>query len=361
MKPFLFSCDSHINEPKTLWLDKLPPSMKDRGLATKKDEKYFYLEANGQTLMRMQIADGVSGNEKIGRYEIEPRLKDMAADGVDAEIIFPTMGLVMSRLGDRDLEMASCEIYNDWLMGHFRNHLDTFVPAAILPVSSIEDTVAELRRCIALGYTSSMIPAGLPSAAPAYNTEAWDPLWEVASEAGHPLIVHAGTGVSTVSERGPGAALLNYMFSGRVAIDCIAYLVAGGGLDRFPKLTVATMEAGASYLNQLAELLDEIYPAHFHYVRPKLSRKPSEIISQQVKAAFSHDRSAVRLRGVLGHQTLMYATDYPHLEGSFPRTKEVIEENFSGLDVPADEMADILGLTAARTFGLKNPKVLVTA
>ena len=361
MKPFLFSCDSHINEPKTLWLDKLPAGLKDRGLSTKKDEKYFYLEANGQILLRMQIADGVSGNEKIGRYEIEPRLKDMAADGVDAEIIFPTMGLVMSRLGDRDLEMASCVIYNDWLLEHFKNHLDTFVPAAILPVTSIEDTVAELRRCIALGYTSSMIPAGLPADVPAYNSDVWDPLWEAASEAGHPLIVHAGTGVSTVSERGPGAALLNYMFSGRAAIDCVAYLVAGGGLDRFPKLTIATMESGASYLNQLAELLDEIYPAHFHYVRPKLSRKPSEIISQQIKAAFSHDRSAVLLRGKLGHQTLMYATDYPHLEGSFPNTKSVIEENFDGTGISDSEKADILGLTAARTFGLKNPRLLATA
>ena len=357
MKPFLFSCDSHINEPKNLWLDKLPASLKDKGIKTKKDEKYFYLEANGQVLMRMQIADGVSGNEKIGRYEIEPRLKDMALDGVDAEIIFPTMGLVMSRLGDRDLEIASCEIYNDWLMDHFKNHLDTFVPAAILPVSSVEDTVAELRRCIAMGYTSSMIPAGLPAGIPAYNTDVWDPLWEVASEARHPFIVHAGTGVSTVSERGPGAALLNYMFSGRAAIDCVAYLVAGGALDRFPKLTVATMEAGASYLNQLAELLDEIYPAHLHYVRPKLSRKPSEIISQQVKAAFSRDRSAVQLRGVLGHQTLMYATDYPHLEGSFPHSQRVIEENFAGLDIPDNEKADILGLTAARTFGLKNDRI----
>ena len=360
MKPFLFSCDSHINEPKTLWLDNLPTALKDKALQTKKDEKYFYVAGNGQNLMRMQIGDGVSGNEKIGRYEIAPRLKDMALDGVDAEIIFPTMGLLMSRLEDRDLEIASCQVYNDWLMSHFKDHLDIFVPAAILPVADIGDTIAELKRCMALGYTTSMIPAGLPASAPAYNNEAWDPLWEVASAAGHPFIVHSGTGVSTVNERGPGAALLNYMFAGRAAIDCIAYLVSGGGLDRFPKLTVATMEAGASYLNQLAELLDEIYPAHLHYVRPKLNRKPSEIISQQVKAAFSHDRSAVRLRGVLGHETLMFATDYPHLEGSFPRTKEVIEENFGGLDITDSEMRDILGRTAARTFGLKStdPRII---
>ena len=201
-------------------------------------------------------------------------MKDMQLDGVDAEIIFPTMGLLMSRLEDRDLEVESCRIYNDWLMSHFKAHLDTFVPAAVLPVTDVGEAVAELQRCLTLGYTASMIPAGLPKTAPAYNREDWDPLWNAAAEAGHPLIIHSGTGISTVSERGPGAALINYMFAARAASECIAYLVSGGGLDRFPKLIVSTMEAGASYLNQLAELLDEIYPAHIHYVRPKLSRKP---------------------------------------------------------------------------------------
>jgi predicted TIM-barrel fold metal-dependent hydrolase len=361
VKPFIFSCDSHINEPKTLWLDALPAALKDKALRTRKDEKYFYVDGNGQTLMRMQVDDGVSGNEKIGRYDVNSRLKDMALDGIDAEIIFPTMGLLMSRLEDRDLEVASCQIYNDWLLKHFAAHLETFVPAAILPVADVSEAVAELKRCIALGYTASMIPAGLPKTTPSYNKADWDPLWELACEHNHPFIVHAGTGVSTVSERGPGAALINYMYSGRAAIDCVAYLVAGGGLDRFPKLRIATMEAGASFLNQLAEILDEIYPAHLHYVRPRLSRKPSEIISQQVCAAFSHDRSAVAMRHFLGHQTLMFASDYPHLEGSFPHTREAVEENFRDLNVPDNEIRDILGRTAAKLFGLKNAKAFEEA
>jgi len=162
-------------------------------------------------------------------------------------------------------------------------------------------------------------------------------------------------------ERGYGAALINYMLSGRGPIDAVAYLVAGGALDRFPNLTVATMECGSSYLNHLAEILDEIYPAHIHCGRRKLSRKPSEIIAQQVKAAFSHDRAAVENRSVLGHQTLMFATDYPHLEGSFPYSREVIAENFRDIDISESEKADILGLTAAKLFKIDNPKVLTDA
>jgi len=91
-------------------------------------------------------------------------------------------------------------------------------------------------------------------------------------------------------ERGYGAALINYMLSGRGPIDAVAYLVAGGALDRFPNLTVATMECGSSYLNHLVEILDEIYPAHIHCGRRKLSRKPSELIAQQVRR---HSRMTV--------------------------------------------------------------------
>lgn len=358
MKPYVLSCDSHVVEPKTLWADGLPVGMRDKALLPRKDEKNFFVDGNGMTLLKMQVADGVSGNEKIGRYEIDLRIKDMIRDGVDAEVIYPTMGLLTSRLGDRDLEIASCALYNDWLLGHFKSHRDIFVPAAILPMCSIADAAAELKRCIAMGYTTAMIPGRLPTEAPAYNSQDWDEVWEIAAEATMPLILHSGTGGATTMERGYGAALINYMLSGRGPIDAVAYLVAGGALDRFPQLTVATMECGSSYLNYLAEILDEIYPAHIHYVRPKLSRKPSEIIAQQVKAAFSHDRSAVENRGILGHQTLMFATDYPHLEGSFPYSREAIAENFRDIDITESEKADILGLTAAKLFKIENPRVL---
>lgn len=361
MKPFVLSCDSHVVEPKSLWLEGLPVGMRDRALKMRKDEKNFFVDGNGMVLMKMQVADGVSGNEKIGRFEIDLRIKDMIRDGVDAEVIYPTMGLMTPRLADRELEIAHCELYNNWLLDHFKSHPQIFVPAAILPIGSIEDATHELKRCIAMGYRTAMIPGKLPAEIPAYNSDKWDILWEVAHQSRIPLILHAGTGGDTIAERGYGAALINYMFSGRGPIDAVAYLVSSGALDRFPNLVVATMECGSSYLNYLAEILDEIYPAHIHYVRPKLSRKPSEIIAQQVKAAFSHDRSAVENRNVLGHQTLMFATDYPHLEGSFPFSREVIAENFRDIDISANEKADILGLTAAKLFGIDNPKVLTDA
>jgi predicted TIM-barrel fold metal-dependent hydrolase len=134
------------------------------------------------------------------------------------------------------------------------------------------------------------------------------------------------------------------------AQDTIMRLVSGGILDRFPKVQTAFIESGASWLDGLAERMDEVYEAHYFYVRPKLSMKPSEFISRQVKVAFQYDRGCVMSRSVTGHQAYMFASDYPHMEGTFPQTRKVVDELFVDVDIPENEKADILGGTAARLF-----------
>ena len=68
--------------------------------------------------------------------------------------------------------------------------------------------------------------------------------------------------------------------------------------------------------------------AHQYYVKPKLSRKPSEILYSQVKATFQFDRACLKTIPMTGHECLLWASDYPHMEGTFPRSREVIDEVF---------------------------------
>jgi predicted TIM-barrel fold metal-dependent hydrolase len=139
------------------------------------------------------------------------------------------------------------------------------------------------------------------------------------------------------------------------------YLVAGGVLDRNPKSRVAFVESGASWLGAVAERMDEVYVAHAPFVRPKLSRMPSEVIRDQVKASFQHDRECIIGRQVTGHQAIMWAADYPHAEGTFPHSREIIQGLFEGVEITEDEKADIVGRTAARFFGLKRPEFQTAA
>jgi predicted TIM-barrel fold metal-dependent hydrolase len=98
--------------------------------------------------------------------------------------------------------------------------------------------------------------------------------------------------------------------------------------------------------------MDEVYRAHAVYVSPKLSLTPGEIIRRQVKCSFQSDRACIRSRHVTGHEAILWGSDYPHAEGTFPRSREVIRGLFEGVEISEREKADILGGTAARLFRL---------
>jgi predicted TIM-barrel fold metal-dependent hydrolase len=165
------------------------------------------------------------------------------------------------------------------------------------------------------------------------------------------FVLHTGTGLeSVVVERGPGAAVINYTNQMSDAVGSCMYLVAGGVLDRNPKAKVAFIESGASWLVALAERMDEVAEAHANFVRPKLSRIPSAIIDDQVWASFQHDRGCIASANLPGGRNVMWGSDYPHAEGTFPISRRLTEELFEGLAVTEDTKRKILGLNGARLF-----------
>lgn len=358
MKPFVFSADSHIVEPGDIFTKGLPEQLRDRGIVAQKDGDYMVTRSGDQVIYRQRIVTGfTSGSERLGVRNLEGRFIDMEKEGIDGELVFPSLALWTFTLEDPELEAAHAQVYNDWAMSFFGDHLDKFVPAGVLPVRNFDDTLIEMKRMAAKGFTTAMLPSVTPPDIPAYNSEAWDPVFKLAGELGIVFALHTGTGLANVvQERGPGAAVINYTKQATDAMISAMYLVSGGVLDRNPNAKVAFVEAGASWLGALAERMDEVYEAHHVFVRPKLSRKPSEIIRDQVKAAFQHDRECIMGRQVTGHEAILWGADYPHHEGTFPNSQAIIQGLFEGIDISEDEKADIIGRTGARFFGLKRPE-----
>ncbi len=366
MKPFIFSADSHVMEPKTLFLDNLPASLKSHAIHTKKVDDALITGTEHKTIYRLRVGkkdeNKLGDNERLGIRDLGGRLIDMEKDGIDAEICFPSLGLWLYCLDDAEAEAASCKIYNDWNAGYFDGHLDRFVRCGVLPVQDFSNTLEELKRLAALGFTAAMLPAVTPPGIPKYNDEKWDPIFHLAGELGVVFVCHTGTGLETViAERGPGAAVINYTNQMSDAVSTVMYMVAGGVLDRNPKTRVAFIESGASWLAAVAERMDEVYAAHFGFVRPHLSRKPSEVIRDQITCSFQHDRACIASRHITGVESLMWASDYPHSEGTFPHSQKVIEGLFEGLTISEEDKAKILGLNGARLFGLKNAVVSAAA
>jgi predicted TIM-barrel fold metal-dependent hydrolase len=348
---YVFSMDSHVVEPRTLWQDHLPAHLRDRALRAERRDGYLVMVADGRDLHRMQVGDGNSDNPRIGGTSPELRFQDMLKDGIDAELLFPNLGMMCYAIDDAELSAASMRVYNDWLMRQFGAHRDALVPCAVLPMRDVAETLDEFRRVVALGYRAVMLPT-LPPAGLRYNNKDFDPVWAYAQEQRIPLAFHVASGLTPITERGPGAAIINYMRLGFATEELVTYMVAGGALDRHPGLTMVVIEAGASWMVALGERLDEVNAAHQYYVKPKLSRRPSEILFSQVKATFQFDRACLTSIPTTGHECLLWASDYPHMEGTFPRSREVIADVFGGAGLAPAVQADILGGTAARLYGL---------
>ncbi len=381
MSRFIFSADGHIVEPPTLFLDGLPPSMRDQAIHSEKRDDYMCTVSGEKIIFRMRMRPGAAtsaasggdalslrgpdappSRKALGANNIAGRLQDMKEEGIDAEIVFPSLGLWTYALENPEVELATTQVYNDWHNGFFIGHTDTFVRCAILPVRRLEDTVHELKRIAALGFTAAMLPSITMTGIPAYNDEAWDPVFHAAGELGIAFVLHTGTGAETVVvERGPGAAVINYTRQMGDGQNAIMALVAGGVLDRNPKAKVAVIESGASWLAALAERMDEVYLAHAVFVRPRLSMMPSEIIRRQVKCSFQYDRACIMSRSVTGHEAIMWGSDYPHAEGTFPHSPTVLAKLFDGIDISEREKADIVGGNAARLFRLPRPEFAAAA
>jgi predicted TIM-barrel fold metal-dependent hydrolase len=362
-KPFIFSADSHVVEPSELFLENLPPSLKRHALRAQKDGDMIVTRTDDVIIYKMkpQMIEMV-GEKRVGARDLVGRMEDMKKDGIDAEICFPSIGLWTYALTDPEAELATTQIYNDWNNRFFSAHLNTFVRCAVLPVRRLEDTLAELKRVASMGFTAAMLPSVVPAGVPRYNNVGWDPIFKAAGELGVVLVMHCGTGLETVIyERGPGAAVVNYTRQMNDGIDVVTYLVAGGVLDRNPKTQIAIIETGASWLGALSERMDEVYHGHAPFVQPKLSLPPSGIIRRQVKVSFQHDRACIAARQVTGTEALLWASDYPHAEGTFPHSKDVIAKLFDGIVISEQEKADILGGNAARLFRLPRPEFAALA
>jgi predicted TIM-barrel fold metal-dependent hydrolase len=363
VKHFVFSADSHVMEPADLFTAGLPASLKKHAIHARKEGEFLITGTEDKVIYRIRVGQHrekqLGDNERRGIREIPGRLEDMELEGIDAEICFPSLGLWLYCLDNPEAEAASARLYNDWNDRFLGDNPSRFVRCGMLPVLDFSNTLAELDYLASKGFTAAMLPAVTPPNLPKYNSDKWDPIFARAAEKGIVFVMHTGTGLETVVvERGPGAGIVNYTNQAMDAQTSAMYLVAGGVLDRNPGAKVAFIESGASWLVALAERMDEVAEAHHNFVLPKLSRAPSQIIDDQVWASFQHDRAciAAAAAGLPGARNVMWGSDYPHAEGTFPVSRRLVDDLFKGLTVSDQVRRDVLGLNAARLFGIE-PKV----
>ena len=115
-----------------------------------------------------------------------------------------------------------------------------------------------------------------------------------------------------------------------------------------PSLNFTVVESGAGWLAWVLCALDEQAGKKHMWVRPQLEMSPSEYFKRQGHVTFSDDLPALRMLDITGDETLLWGSDYPHDEGTFPHSHEVAERIFEG--VPEDATRKILYENAASSL-----------
>jgi predicted TIM-barrel fold metal-dependent hydrolase len=331
------SGDSHVLEPNELFTSRLPADLGARAPRTERDERVETIFVDNK-VQRRSRNDYLDSFRPPGAYDLAARLDDLDEEGVWGQLVFPSLGLWICLIEDPVLSTRCSQIYNDWLKEEYLDRSPRIVGAAVMPMASVDECVAELERVAALGYKAVFMPTTVADDAN-YGLELWDPFWHAASDAGVLVAFHIGTGVGNSNYRGRGRMIVNYCETTYPGMRVVTQLVASGVLDTHPELNVMIAEGGASWVPALAQRMNESYRQHGPLVEPKLSMLPSELIYRQVYSSFQHETTAVAAVEAMGYRNVMWGDDYPHLEGTYGHTQKALHDTFDG--VAPDTVASI--------------------
>jgi predicted TIM-barrel fold metal-dependent hydrolase len=331
--PKLISADCHVEEPPDLWSERLPREYRDRGPRVERRDGATAIVVEDTVARRFKLPEG-SGDTPTFFHHVrgpEQRLQELDADGVWGEVMYPNLAFFcVYSITDPALQHAVCATYNDWMAETYLASSPRFCPVALLPSLDIGAVLAELERAAGLGLRAAMLP--VHSDTRPYNDASWEPVWSAAAAHGLPLSFHAGTGRSQTPAHGPGAAVVNYVVTVGSAFEAVSYLCGSGVLARHPDLRVVMAESGSGWLAWTLHAMDDAYREHAGWVQPKLDELPSEYFRRQGSVTFQHDPIGLAAIPFTGDRCLMWGSDYPHPEGTWPHSAEYLARQFDGID-----------------------------
>jgi len=362
-KYFVVSADTHANEPAALWAERIDAKYKSRIPRIETDAngvRWSVMEGFRPTKLRGSSFEGEDLIRSRAGADPEDRLRDLARDGVDAEVIFPNKGLSMWATPDAVFANAMCRVYNEWAWEVFAKYNHALSPLACVATGDLDGAIAEIERCAELGFRGFTLPCK-PDWGPHtedcrnYNMPEFDRLWACVQATGRPITFHVSTGRDPRAARGDGGAVINYVaHSLAPTIEPAVNLCASGVLERFPGIRFATIEAGIGWVAWALTAMDEGYRKHHMWAFPKLAMLPSEYFRRHGFASFQEDAPGLDLVENWDlEDCFMWANDYPHHEGTWPHSAEAIERTMGGLS--DRQRAKILGLNAAKLFGFETP------
>ena len=365
--------DGHILEPPGIWEEYIDPAYRERALriAVAADGKeYFQIDgrvkekgmglANFGSMGRSEEElEGVSYLEAApyGTMDGAERVDLLDRENLAAAVLYPTIGLnwPYRMRNDAELTAAHCVAYNRWIVDFCRGRESRLIAIAHIDMTDIDGAVGELERAVQDGCRGAFVaPFTLTSKSHGHPDH--DPLWAKAQELDVPIAIHP------MSEPGPvtrgnrfhdlgNDARWYYNVLARQGMQQAFYsFFEYGVFDKFPRLKVVVLEAGAGWIGASLDRMDVVSGGVFGRKRTlPLREKPSDYFRRQCWISADPDERAVaHIIEYVGGDRFFWASDYPH--GDHPPT--YIDDIAQLTSMLPEEKRGILGENVRACYGL---------
>lgn len=345
------SADNHWSCAEDIFYEGFPAHLKDKAprWVQGKDE-LGYWTVDGKRLIPHGMAAVSTDLERVpGCSQLEPRMRDLTAEGIDKEIVFPNSVGGFYTFPDLEAREWIFRIYNAYL-GRLQNQAPgRFYGVGLVnywDMSKVRDSIAELK---ALGMKTIFLPQhpkGANRVDLDYCSPEMAPLWAALEEAGLPIVFHVGE----FAKLGPGGLAIGAMVGFGPFRKNLGELIFGGIFDRHPTLQVVFTEADLNWIPGALQTATMLYETYRPFLDPQIKLHPREYWQRNCYATFMYDPIGMRMLDVIGTDRIMWSCDYVHQESNFGYgnlAKQIVLDSVS-----ADEARAILGGTALRLFDL---------
>ena len=347
----IISADGHVCEPPNCYVDYIEPKYRDSAprVVPQPDGSEAFVVPGMKRPVALGFIDGAGfsikeRNERAktikfadireAAYGGRARVPFMDQDGIAAEIVYASVGMGLCMHRDAEYKDACMKAYNRWLQAMCSEAPDRVFGLAQTAVLSVDSAIEDFRRAKEMGLVGMMMP-GRPIHED-YDHPDYDALWQCATDLELPICFHILTsrdGSLNMPHR--GHEMNNFLGIIRAVQDVVGLMVLGGVFERHPKLKLVCAEGDAGWMPHYMYRMD--HAAKFNFeggVIKGLSKVPSEYIKSNVWMTFQDDLTAFNSLHQMPHTQLLWASDFPHTDSTWPRSQQLLAEHTAHLNEP---------------------------
>jgi uncharacterized protein len=359
----IFSADSHLVEPPEIW-DRVESKFRDRAPRvvpmpagqTVPGDYYVFEELKPILVTNFMGAGHLHDPDKWAKFrphgfEVAPksvfdpsaRLDEQDIDGVDGEVIFPTMGMVLLAARDDELKAACFRAVNSYIAEYCSVDRNRLIGVGVVSLHDLDVALRDLEAAQKMGLHGVLI-TGSPEGG--FAASAYDRFWATAEEMQMPLTMHDLQVRGEVAFTG---TKLNFFLLPMEIQAAFAEMIVGGIFDRFPRLQVVSAENDVGWLphfvHRLTHFLTKIPMGH------DIKRLPLQVVQENFWGSTQFENAEIlRTASAVAPGRIMWGSDYPHPDSTYPNSREWIARNSAGL--PEEMVAQIFGGNVTRLYNV---------